>query len=327
MTYNELIDHSINSITSKTESYTGNNNRDHEKCDYIEILSLLNSDELYIDDLISRFFNEYADRDDSPEEAQSGISDQHEQVLIDLFEVLQYRSELYGNSYPFEVNSNMIKLKENISVRHRLYIVLLSCANLTTFEKNLQYSLADEFEHVTYCAIKQYLPSSFTVKKLGSNSDYTGNTRKKLKELGKDINLPTDNDQIDAIDNRANKEKGVDLVAWHGFIDNLPNTIILLIQCACGKDTLHKMYEPAAYMTYFNFAKFQKQPIISLATPKSVVVKQDFIKQMSEVAMGDILFFDRLRLMELISNEECILSIKALNLADRLLSKTISVLD
>lgn len=325
--YNQLIDASLSTIASKVETYTDDNSRSHKKCDYIELLALLSSDELYKDDFLSRFYSEYSDRCEGSENEQASIDDNHQQELVNLFEILQYRSQLYGEDYPFDINSEMIKLKENISTKQKLYIILLSCANLTTFEKSLQYHLADEFEHITYCAIRQYLPSSFQVKKLGSNSDYTGNTRKKLKELGRDINLPTEDEQIDAIDIRANKEKGVDLVAWHSFVDNLPNTIILLIQCACGKDTLHKMYEPAAYMTYFNFSKFQKQPIISLATPKSVVIKPDFVKQMSEVAMGDILFFDRLRLMELIINDDCVIGIQAFSLADRLISETISVLD
>lgn len=324
MTYSELIDNSLNSITTKIESYNGDNTTDHKKCDYIETLALLSSDELYIDDLLSRFFSEYSDRDNSLEEEQSEISDKHEQGLIDLFEILKYRQELYKEDYPFEITDNMIKLKDDLSNRQKLYIILLSCANLIFFEKNLQYKLTDEFEHITYCAIKQYLPHTFTIKKLGSNSDYRGNTREKLKALGKDINLRTEDEQIDAISSRANKEKGVDLIAWHSFIDNLPNTIILLIQCACGKDTLHKQHEPEAYKNYFIF---KKQPIISLATPKSVVVKPDYIQNINEVAMGDILFFDRLRLMELILNMECLNNIKAFSLANRLISKNISILD
>ena len=324
MSYNTLIEASLSKIASKVETYKGENSRTHKKCDYIELLTLLSSDELYKDYFLSRFYSEYSDRDDSLEEEQAQIDDTHQQEIIDLFEILQYRAQLYGESYPFEVDSNMIKLRTNISNRHKLYIVLLSCANLTTFEKNLHSSLAEEFEHITYCAIKQYLPTSFKVKKLGSNSDYTGNTRSKLKELGKDINLPTKDDQINGISINANKEKGVDLVAWYNFVDNIPNTLIFLIQCACGADTQHKQYEPIGYDNYFYF---NNKPIISLATPKSIVIKENYIKDMNEVSAGDILFFDRLRLIELIENEECVSTIEAFKLADRLVSETISVLD
>jgi len=322
--YNELIDTSLSKIASKVETYKDDKTRSHKKCDYIELLTLLSSDELYLDYFLSRFYSEYSDRNDTLEDEQSQIDDNHQQEIIDLFEILQYRSRLYGESYPFEVDSNMIKLKDNISVRNKLYIILLSCANLTTFEKNLQSSLAEEFEHITYCAIKQYLPASFNVKKLGSNSDYIGNTRSKLKALGKDINLPTNDEQIDGISIHANKEKGVDLVAWYNFVDNIPNTLIFLIQCACGTDTQHKQAEPIGYDNYFYF---NNKPIISLATPKSIVVKENYIKDMNEVSAGNILFFDRLRLIELIVDEDCVSSIKAFQLADRLISQTISVLD
>ncbi|HFU76341.1 MAG TPA: hypothetical protein ENK66_08865 [Arcobacter sp.] len=325
MTYNALIDHSIDSIGTKIESYNGDNNTNHKKCDYIEILALLNNDELYNDDLLSRFFSEYSDRDNSPEEEQSEISDKHERELIDLFEILKYRQELYGEDYPFEIIDNMIKLKENLSHKQKLYIIFLCCANLTTFEKNLQFQLTDEFEHITYCAISQHLPNTFTVKKLGSNSDYTGNTRKKLKDLGRDINLNINNEQIDNIPLSANKEKGVDLIAWYNFTDHIPNTLIFLIQCACGQDTYHKIYEPKRYSTYFNFNKMN--PIIALATPKSIVIKPNKIENESEVFMGDTLYFDRLRLMELIVDLECLNNINAFSLADRLISETTSVLD
>lgn len=323
MTYSESIDRSLGEISGKIETYSGNNTRFHEKCDYIEILALLSSDELYKSNLLSRFFAEYSDRDNNLEERQAEISDDHEQEIINLFEILKFRNNLYLNSYPFIITNDMIKLKDNLTFEQKLYIILLCCANLTTFEPSLQYKLTDEFEHITYCAIKKHLPN-FIVKKLGSNSDYAGNTINKLKALGKDINLDPINDQIEAISPRANKEKGVDLVAWYKFNDNLSNTIIFFIQCACGKDTQHKQHEPEAYKTYFNFKKL---PIISLSTPKSVVIKENSIQQLSEVAMGDILFFDRSRLIELIIDGECVSSIEAFNLADRLISETISVLD
>jgi len=325
MTYNELVNHSFNSISEKIESYRGDNNTDHKKCDYIEILALLNSDELYHADLLSRFFGEYTDRDNSLEEEQSQISDNQEQELIDLFEILKYRVELYTEDYPFEIQNDHIKLKENLSTKQKLYIIILSCANLTTFEKNLQSKLTEEFEYITYCAIKQYLPASFNVKKLGSDSDYQGNTRAKLKALGKDINLNVNNEQIDNISIHANKEKGVDLIAWYNFTDHIPNTLIFLIQCACGQDTYHKIYEPKRYLTYFYFT--QMSPIIALSTPKSIVIKPNEIKDQSEVLMGDTLYFDRLRLMELITDLECLNSINAFSLANRLISETISVLD
>ncbi|MEA1919734.1 MAG: hypothetical protein U9N52_07835 [Campylobacterota bacterium] len=327
MTYSEIITKSLDNIHTKLSSYNNDNTKDHYKCDYIELLALLNTDELYKDDFLKRFFYEYEDRHEHAEEEQSEISEQQDREVNDLFTILKYRQTLYGEYYPFIVNEESILLKPSLDDMQTLYIVLLSCANLTSFEKDLQYRLADEFEHITYCAMKHYLPNSFEVKKLGSGSHYSGNTRNKLKELGNDLNVPVDNDQIDGIALRANKEKGVDLIAWYKFIDGLPNTIIFLIQCACGKDTVHKQYEPAAYYTYFNFLKYQKEPIITLATPKSVVIKEMHIQQISEVAMKDILYFDRLRIMELILDFNCISSLGSFNLAKELIDKRISVLD
>lgn len=326
MSYRELIEASLQEITSKIESYNSDNNTNHKKCDYVEILALLSSDELYKDDLISRFFGEYTDRDDSAEEEQAEISDKHQQFITDLFFILKYRQRLFGRNYPFVITDDMVKLRDDVSIKNKLYIILLCCANLTTFERSLQYKLTDEFEHITYCAIQQYLPN-LIVKKLGSNSDYTGNTRDKLRDLGNDINLPIYQDQIEGIPLRANKEKGVDLVAWYHFIDNIPNTLIFLIQCACGKDTRSKIYEPATYSTYFDFNKFQKDSIITLATPKVAITKEGYIENISQFTMRNSLYIDRLRLMQLIVDEACVSAIEAFQLADRLISERISVLD
>lgn len=324
--YDELVTKSLEKINERLSSYSNDETKDHYKCDYIELLALLNNEELNKADLFKRFFYEYEDRNNNEEEVQSEISEKHERTIDDLFEILKYRQSLYSTMYPFTVTEESITLKQELSNMHKLYLVLLSSANLSTFNKDLQFHLADEFEHITFCAMKQYLPN-FEIKRLGAKADYRGNTRNKLKLLGKDLKVPTYEDQIDGINLRASKEKGVDLVAWYKFKDSLPNSIIFLIQCACGKDTLHKQYEPAAYHTYFNFSKYQKDPIITLSTPKSVILKDMYIQQINEVAMKDVLYFDRIRLMELIQDIECVTSLNAFSLTEKLIDKEFSLLD
>ncbi len=333
MSYNDLITESLANINDRVQSYTGDNNTLHKKCDYIEILALLSSDEIYKNNLKSRFFAEEEDRneaDNIQEEEQAELNDEQEQSLVDFFEILLFRQNMFGENYPFEVTTEQIKLKDNPNQKQKLYIILLCCANLTTFERSLRSKLTDEFEEITYCAFKKYLPG-FEIKRLGYKSDYPGmNTRNKLRNLGSDLNVAPRERQINGIPIGANKEKGVDLVAWYKFIDNLPNTMIFLIQCACGKDTEHKIHEPLNYCTYLDLAEFQKKPIITLAVPKAVLIGENKIEQIKDVAKDDSLYFDRLRLLEFCNIEDdmsCIEGINAFHLADKLIDEAMTILD
>jgi len=333
MSYNDLINESLVNIHNKVQSYTGDNNTLHEKCDYIEILALLSSDEIYKNNVKARFFSEEEDRneaDNIQENEQTELDDRYEQSLIDFFEILLFRQSKFGESYPFKVDVEKIKLKDNPNEKQKLYIILLCCANLTTFERNLRSKLTNEFEEITYCAFKKYLPG-FEIKRLGYKSDYPGmNTQNKLRSLGSDLNVSPRERQIGGIPIGANKEKGVDLVAWYKFIDNLPNTMIFLIQCACGKDTTHKIHEPLNYNTYLDFAEFQKKPIVTLAVPKAILIGENKIEQIKDVAKDDSLYFDRLRLLEFCNigqDMSCIENINACHLANKLIDQTVTILD
>jgi hypothetical protein len=333
MSYNDLVNESLTIINEKVQSYNGDNNSFHEKCDYIELLALLNSDELYKHNLKSRFFGEEEDRQEAEliqEERQARINDEQEQVLNDLFEILLFRQSKFNIDYPFDVTVEEIKLKGDLNKKQKIYIILLCCANLSTFKKNLQSSLADEFEEITYCALRKYL-STYEVKRLGYNSDYPGkNTRDKIKEFSNSINVPIYEERINEIPLRANKEKGVDIVAWNNFSDNIPNALFYLIQCACGKDTRKKIYEPATYFDYIDFNKFKKNPIITLAIPKAVLIREGHVEKMNQVAMMDTLYLDRLRLLECYNmspDMSCVDEVDAFNLVEKLIEETITILD
>jgi len=325
MSFNENVTESLSEIESKIESYNDHQNIDHRKCDYIELLALLNKDELYEDNLLSRFFKESEDRNEHEDDENAEIDDSQERSLAELFNTLKYRQNMFENHYPFIVTDDSIKLKniDTLTKENRLYIVLLCCANLKKFTKKTQAKLAEEFEEITYASLKKFLPQ-FELKRMGSNSDYTGNTSDKLKKLATDLNIPTYDDQINYLANTASKEKGVDLFGWKNFKDKIPNLIMIAIQCACGEKTDYKINEPENYHNYFIFDKFKAKPIVVLSVPKAISIAPNTIKDKLEVIKTNNLFFDRLRLMEYIDNT---LELESLLLADKLIEKSISVVD
>ena len=325
MSFNEKIESSLSEISDKIESYNDHKNIDHRKCDYIEILALLNKDEIYQDDLLSRFYSEHADRTEEREESKASNNDEQEKNLQILFNILTYRKSMFGESYPFIITSDSIKLKDldSLTIENKFYILLLCCANLKKFNGSVQYKLTEEFEEITFTSIKKFLPQ-FDLKRMGANTEYKGNTKTKLTTLAKDLNIDTNDGQIDNLANTASKEKGVDIFGSKKFKDNIPNMLMLSIQCACGEETSHKINEAENYHNYLHFRKFKIDPIIVLSVPKAISIGDKSIKDHLEVMKTNSLFFDRLRLMEYIDTS---ISLETLELVNKLIEKTISVID
>lgn len=286
--------------------YNGSNSN-NEKCDYIELKTILSSDELYINNSLSNSF--YGSLEDNIDELnvadkdKARLSDRHEEDLNGLFSILQHRHR-NQDLYPFDVDDKRIKLKHSLTEKQKIYLILLCCANLKFF-RDCQPILTNEFELITHCAIKNFLPS-FEVKKMGYKTDYTGNTKTKLKKLAKEIYISTYDKEIDKLPNKASKEKGVDLIAWHGFQNQVPNTVILLIQCACGKNIDNKKHEPSNYEAYLRYGDFSTIAITSLSTPHaSETHEYGDVESKIAFTTGPTLFFDRMRLLELINVEKC----------------------
>ncbi len=313
-------------------SYYKGDNSNNEQCDYIELRALISAsaDKIFIDnELPDMIFGPLPD--DIRDNAKAELYDKREQELIELFSVLKHRDKS-PEDYPFEVDNFGIILKKKLSNKHKIYLVLLCCANLKIF-KECQAILTNEFELLTYHAIKGFLPN-FEIKKLGYKSDYTGNTKTKLKALSEDMHLPPYDDRINKISDQASQDKGVDLVAWYNFENKVPNTIVMLIQCTCGKNTIHKQYEPNAYGTYFDFGKYGTSVIHSLSTPQSSETHTFGDCETTAHFTGSeckTLFFDRSKLIQLIATpsgqllENDISSSMAL--VDELIEKTLSISD
>ena len=325
MSFNEKIESSISNISTKIESYNDHLNIDHRKCDYIELLALLNKDELYEDDLLSRFYSEYSDRNEEREELKASSNDAQEKDLQILFNILKYRQSMFGQNYPFIITNDSIQLKDtnSLTIENKFYVLLLCCANLKKFNRSVQYRLTEEFEEITFTSIKKFLPQ-FNLKRMGANADYVGNTKTKLKTLAEDLNIDTNDTQISNLAETASKEKGVDIFASKTFKDKIPNMLMLSIQCACGEDTSHKINEAENYHNYLHFRQFKIDPIIVLSVPKAISIGNKSIKDHLEVMKTNSLFFDRLRLMEYIDTST---SLETLKLVDQLIEKTISIVD
>lgn len=277
----------------------------HLYADYIELLSLFSKDPISKSDISSRIgisessYKEIEDEklDGDFGETISEIDDKREALIDILFDYLDERKSSLNNFYPFIIDKKSIKLKTGkLSIMEHLYIFLLLSSSLKDFRK-IESILTSEFELISEYALKKYLPSNAIVKALGSSSYYKGNARTKIKDLAKELNVETKDRAINQISNKNSKEEGLDIIGWIPFNDNNPNSIIILGQCACGKNWEEKQTETRHYE---NFLESYKHPFLHALFIPYLLSKKGRFEQDKDI-VNDILIFERKRLLELLN--------------------------
>ena len=162
-----------------------------------------------------------------------------EERFYSIFNVCRERESLYSSDeYPFIIKKNQIKLKEHLSSKHKLYILLLLCSNLNCFN-----------------SLKSFLPPKAIIKVFGKKSLYKGNAKTKISKLAEELNMRINLDKLNSIPNTNTQERGLDIIAWLPFIDRIPNMIIILAQCACGKEWNYKQYDTQRFKEFLCFSK------------------------------------------------------------------------
>lgn len=299
----------------------------HLYADYVEVVSLFsNNNFVSKSDILDRLEDEgllkIEKRDiefnsDMFQDTQSGIltrdnqgeyeyieqaeENDKNQILVDnIFREIISRTYLYGSDYPYNVISNDIILKNNeqLSDRNKIYLFLLLSSNLNLF-KIFESELTSEFETVSYEALKNFMPSHAEVKSMGQNTGYVGNTIEKIKQLAQELSIDIDEHSICQISSRANKDKGLDLIAWIKFNDSVPNLLTVLGQCACGKEWYKKLAETRRYKNYYKF--YRNKPIHAMFIPYSQINYQDSSFYQSD-EITETLLFDRKRIISCMNN-------------------------
>lgn len=259
--------------------------------DFIELLAMTSGEDgLSLGDIQDRFFGETTE-DDSAEK-----KDANESFIKILFSIINIRIIQYGELYPFAIDdNNTILLKNNLSTNQKLYLFLLVSSSLDFF-KPFMTDLTSDFEKMVYEALGNFLPSA-EVKSFGKNSEYSGTAVEKIKKLAIDIGLNVNEPELNQVNKRNVQERGLDVVCWLPFADNCQNKIVILCQCACGKNYEYKQHETHRFANYFSFYKVK--PRHSLCVPFSLINPQDGKFYHSDYIEEDCLVFERLRLLNL----------------------------
>lgn len=275
----------------------------HLHADFIELKCMLwqKGSRLMIQDVITHYRDFNVDvgikksslLSDQATNPASEINDEWQTKMLDIFEVLEERLCLYEDDYPFEVGPNFLLLKENLSSKHKLYLSLLVASNLNSFSK-VQSIVTSEFETFSKYIIQDLFPR-MNVEEFGQNSHFRGNTIEKITALSKILKINNRQEFLNQLSTRANKEKGLDVVAWQPFNDEISNMLVFLAQCACGKDWTKKISETKSYETFLDFVRIH--PIHLMFVPYGLAHYDKNFYQ-SEKTNG-LLFFERKRFLDI----------------------------
>lgn len=223
-------------------------------------------------------------------------NDKFQSKILEVFYLIIERKIIFNDEYPFIVDkiNHRIKLKDDLTQKNLLYIKLLLDSNLNNFSLSLRNILTSEFETISAIALQNHLPNS-SVEELGINSVLKGNTKTKIKKLSKKLNLKRNKHELKKLSKLANKEKGLDIIAYLPFEDKVSSMLIILAQCACGKNWKSKRGETENYEAFLHFDKLR--PIHSMFIPYSLTSSSNngFFESYN---LNNRLVFERKRILE-----------------------------
>lgn len=291
MTFEEKFNECVfNFENQSAPSYT--RNELYLFSDFVELVTIFSKNGFVsYGDIQDRFFG-------TKDYASSKERDEDESLLIEIFLLLQERSLLYGWKYPFDFDNEntLLKIKNNLSDQHKLYIYLLISSKLNIF-KTFKTELTTEFEFICKDVLEKYLPNDAIIKNFGRNSAYVGNAKSKIKLLANDLNLTVDEYELNQVSDRNTQERGLDIVGWIPFNDKCMNLLVFLAQCACGKDFESKQHDTRRFENYINF--YKTEPIHIMFIPYSLINVREKKFYHSDLIENDYLIFERKRIVEL----------------------------
>lgn len=214
-----------------------------------------------------------------------------------IFDLINYRANLFGENYPFVYKDKSIELKTALSEIQKLYLYLLISSKLEDF-KDYKNSLTSDFEAIAFNTLSSFLPTHAEVYELGKNSSLELNkTIQKLKLLSQKIKIKLNERVIKKnVSARNVNEEGVDIIAWLPFDDSNPNKLVFLCQCTCGKNWLKKMNDMDSYHSFFEFYKIK--PIDVMFISYSIMDDENEFFSDAKFKSSGILMFERRRIIE-----------------------------
>jgi hypothetical protein len=257
--------------------------------DFVELYALfVKEDGITFGDVRDRFFG-------VKEYKNSKMKDEDEKFLNKIFDIIKDRIGLFADEYPFEYQNNAkLILKQNLTVKNKLYILLLISSKIYIFN-SFQSELTTDFEKVSCAVLKNFLPMRAIVIEFGKNTTYQGNAISKIRQLANDLDLSVNETMLSQISEQNVQERGLDIIGCLPFADQCENKVIFLCQCTCGKEYEFKQQETRRFENYLTF--YTIKPQHTLFIPYSLINIRDKNFYHLDLITGTLIF-ERKRILE-----------------------------
>lgn len=234
-----------------------------------------------------------------------------------LIKNLQFRTEHFGDAYPFVVNSDLgvIKLKPTLSRIQKNYILTLLFSNSEYTNKDPVF-FSNYFEAMSTLAMRKCFGENFKAFRFGFsdfNAEIDGpfsgitNFKDKVQILCNEAGLKIkDFDNPLDIQPGRKKERGLDVVGWLDTNDKCRASLIYFGQCCVSYEWEHKQHEPKVDR-WVQWIDFNAYPVPLFFTPALVNIGNDKFDFHAEIHM--ISLFDRSRILSFLPDDDDSLNI------------------
>lgn len=192
----------------------------------------LNADEEDLDD------NGYDDDLGSAE-----ITERQQELVDDAFSQLSFRFETFGDSYPFVLKPEGLRLRDDpLTNLQKVYLFLLAASRIRSFKgvRGLKQKLAGAFEWLSKDVLECLLPPSADVVIFGANSEerkarFGTNLKEALPKLAKFMGMEL-GPRWDPDERAAQGDASIDLVGVEKLDDLENGWHVIIGQCAAYED-------------------------------------------------------------------------------------------
>ena len=269
-----------------------------------DVMDSIDEEEFSLDFLINFGIEETDDIEDTIGNNVSKTKDDIVKKIDDYFLNLAYRSDIFGDDYPFEIDldNSKISLKRIQSINQSLYGILLISSNLNYSLEYMPF-LTAQFEYFSIEVLRSLLPNNSTIHIYGKNNSgietpFVGKEINKLQLLSKELNISlTPNSTDKFISKFSTGDTGLDIVGWYNFEDNMASSIKYFAQCACGKEWIDKQFD-VSMIKWSNFLNFLNDPIPMIIIPRSF--RDENGEWENPLKIYNTVLIDRLRLLKAI---------------------------
>ncbi|MCT1588447.1 hypothetical protein [Morganella morganii] len=226
---------------------------------------------------------------------------------------VRQRIELFGDSYPFTLSddNDTVEIRDitglELSHLEKLYLALLICANIKYVQLGSRRQVTHSFELISLPIFESLMPNGSIIKACwaagGQQAPYTGTLFNKFTNIASDIRCSANFKARDF--SRGNSgDGGLDIIAWHPMGDSRDAIPISFVQCGCSQEEWEaKQLEASPAMLYSKFPVAHRWATYYFLPQDLRWIDGEWAHKSK---LGDAIFVDRLRLINLTRNAEFI---------------------